>query len=61
MASYVIRFARTAGIAALFVAAATLGTLSGILLAYSGDLPRISALDNYSPNTITRVYAADGR
>jgi penicillin-binding protein 1A len=60
LASYVIRVARTAVIAALFVAAAMLGVLSGLLLAYSGDLPRISALDNYSPNTITRVYAADG-
>ncbi len=60
MASYIIRFARTAVIAALFVVAAMLGILSGVLLAYAGDLPRISALDNYSPNTITRVYAADG-
>ena len=37
-----------------------LGILSGVLLAYSGDLPRISSLDDYSPSTITRVYAADG-
>ncbi len=37
-----------------------LGILSGVLLAYSGDLPAISALDHYSPSTITRVYAADG-
>src|SRR5262245_13968893 len=37
-----------------------LGVLSGVLLAYSGDLPEISALDNYNPSTITRVYAADG-
>ncbi len=60
MASYVIKVARTAGIAALFVVAAMFGVLSGVLLAYSGDLPEISALDHYSPNTITRVYAADG-
>ncbi len=50
-----IRYARHAGIAALFVAAALLGTLSGVLFAYSGDLPEVSALDDYAPNTITRV------
>ncbi len=37
-----------------------LGVLSGVLFAYAGDLPQISALDNYSPNTITRVYASGG-
>lgn len=56
-----IRFARTAGIAALFVTAALLGVLSGVLFAYAGDLPQISALDNYNPSTITRVHAVDGR
>ena len=61
MAHYVIRFARNAGIVALFVVAATLGILSGVLFAYAGDLPQISAPDNYAPNTITRVYAADGQ
>lgn len=50
-----IRYARHAGIAALFVGAALLGTLTGVLFAYSGDLPEVSALDNYAPNTITRV------
>jgi penicillin-binding protein 1A len=51
--------ARHAGIAALFVATALLGTLSGVLFAYSGDLPQISALDQYAPNTITRVLGKD--
>ena len=50
-----VRYARHAGIAALFVAAALLGTMSGVLFAYSDDLPEVSALDRYSPNTITRV------
>ena len=54
-----IRYARHAGLAALFVAAALLGTLSGVLFAYYGDLPEVSALDNYSPNTITRVIGKD--
>jgi penicillin-binding protein 1A len=56
----VIRVARRAGIIALFVVAATAGTVSGVLFAYAGDLPQISALDDYAPSTITRVYAADG-
>ena len=54
-----LRYARHAGIAALFVAAALLGTLSGVLFAYSDDLPAVSALDNYSPNTITRILGRD--
>ena len=54
-----VRYARHAGIAALFVAAALLGTLSGVLFAYSDDLPEVSALDNYAPNTITRVLGQE--
>ena len=38
-----------------------LGILSGVLFAYAGDLPKISALDNYSPSTITHVYADKGQ
>ncbi len=45
----------------LFLAAAALGTLSGVLFAYAGDLPEISALDNYKPHTITRLLARDGQ
>jgi penicillin-binding protein 1A len=54
-----LRIARRAGVAALFVAAALLGTLSGVLFAYSDDLPAVSALDEYAPNTITRVLGRD--
>jgi penicillin-binding protein 1A len=61
MTGYVIRYARNAGIVALFVAAAMLGVLSGVLFAYAGDLPQISALDDYTPSTITRVYAGNGQ
>ncbi len=35
--------------------------LTGVVFAYAGDLPQISALDNYNPSTITRVYGADGQ
>jgi penicillin-binding protein 1A len=58
---YVVRFARNAGLVALFIVAALLGSVSGLLFAYAGDLPQISALDNYTPSTITRVLGANGQ
>ena len=60
MPHLVIRVARHAGLVALFVVAALLGILSGVFFAYAGDLPQIAALDDYTPSTITRVYAAGG-
>ena len=56
-----VRYARYTGIAALFIAAALLGTLSGVLFAYSDDLPEVSALDNYAPSTITRVVGKNNQ
>ena len=38
-----------------------LGIVSGVMFAYAGDLPQVSALDNYSPSTITRIYATGGQ
>src|SRR5919202_3682839 len=61
MAHIVVRVARNATLVALFVVAAMLGTLSGVLFAYAGDLPQVSALDNYAPSTITRVFASNGQ
>jgi penicillin-binding protein 1A len=60
MATYVVKVARRAGLVALFVVAALLGIASGVIFAYAGDLPQISALDDYSPSTITRVYGSRG-
>src|ERR1051325_438595 len=57
----VLRVARWAGLIAVFIVVALLGTLGGVLFAYSADLPEISALDNYKPNTITRLTARDGQ
>ena len=57
----VVRVARQAGLVALFVATALVGTASGVLFAYADDLPQISALDDYRPNTITRLLARDGQ
>ena len=61
MAHVVVRVARHAGLVALFLLVSVLGIVSGILFAYAGDLPQIEALDDYAPNTITRVYAANGQ
>jgi penicillin-binding protein 1A len=61
VAHVVIRVARSAGIVALFIAAALAGTATGVLFAYAGDLPQITALDNYNPSTITRVYSSRGQ
>jgi penicillin-binding protein 1A len=61
MTHVVVKIARNAGIIALFLLAAMLGTLSGVLFAFAGDLPHVSALDNYSPSTITRIYASSAQ
>jgi penicillin-binding protein 1A len=58
--TFVIKFAGHAGLAALFIAVAMLGILSGVMFAYAGDLPLISRLDDYAPSAITRVYASNG-
>ena len=59
-AQLVIRLAGQAGLVALFILVALLGVLSGVMFAYAGDLPQISALDHYAPSAITRVYARNG-
>jgi penicillin-binding protein 1A len=60
MSRYIVRVARSAGIIILFLIAALLGIASGVLFAYAGDLPQVSQLDDYAPNTISRVYGAKG-
>jgi penicillin-binding protein 1A len=56
-----VKIARSAGLIIVFVVVAMLGILSGVLFAYAGDLPQITALDDYRPNTISRVLSADGQ
>ena len=60
MATYVLKVARNAGLIALFLIAALLGIATGVIFAYAGDVPQISALDDYAPSTITRVYRSKG-
>lgn len=60
MATHIIRIARRATIVLLFVAAAALGAFTGLLFASAEDMPQISALDDYSPSVITRVFDHQG-
>jgi penicillin-binding protein 1A len=59
----VSRFAlvRRAGLAVLFALAIVIGALLGVFLAFESDLPQISSLENFQPNIITQVFAADGK
>ena len=60
MARIVTRVARQAMVVGLFVLVAVAGSVSGVLFAFADDLPRISALDDYTPSTITRVLDVNG-
>ena len=53
-------FVRQATLITVFAGTALLGAVTGVLFAYSPDLPEISELDNYAPETITRVHARGG-
>jgi penicillin-binding protein 1A len=52
--------ARRVTVGVLLLLAAGLGTVSGVLFAFADDIPEISALDRYRPNTITRLSSAQG-
>ena len=51
---------RRAGFIGAFTVVAALGLVTGVLFAYSSDLPIISDLDDYIPGTITRIHARGG-
>jgi penicillin-binding protein 1A len=51
---------RRAWISVLFGAAILGGALLGVFLAYENDLPQVSSLEDFEPNIITQVFAADG-
>ena len=46
---------------ALLVLAVTTGSLAGLTLIYSADLPQIQELEQYRPSTITDLYDRKGR
>ena len=45
----------------LVLTSAFLGTMAGLLIVYSTDLPQISELERYRPSTITELYDDHGR
>src|SRR5215471_4149039 len=47
--------------ALLLVTSALIGTLGGLLIVYSTDLPQISELERYRPSTITEIYDDRGQ
>ena len=53
-------FVRLAMLLGAFATVALLGVVSGVLFAYSPDLPVIEELDRYTPGTITRIHARGG-
>ena len=54
------RLVRRATVLTVLAVAGLLGIVGGVLFAYSTDLPAISGLDSYVPETITRVHARGG-
>ena len=55
------KVAGSVAVAFLAVLAIAVGSLSGLLLVYSVDLPQIEDLERYRPSTITELYDAHGR
>jgi penicillin-binding protein 1A len=47
-------------VTALFAAAILGGALIGVFLAFESDLPQVTSLEDFQPNIITQVFAADG-
>lgn len=45
----------------LLLASALVGSLAGLLIVYSTDLPQISELEQYRPSTITEIYDDNGQ
>ena len=44
----------------LLAFAILVGSLAGVFLAFESDLPQVTSLEEFQPNIITQVFAADG-
>jgi penicillin-binding protein 1A len=44
----------------LFALAIVMGALAGVFFAFESDLPQVTSLEEFQPNIITQVFAADG-
>ncbi|HEY3120266.1 MAG TPA: PBP1A family penicillin-binding protein [Vicinamibacteria bacterium] len=59
-ATFPLGSVRRVAVTLLFGTAVVIGSLLGVLLAFRSDLPQVSSLEDFQPNIITQVYAADG-
>jgi penicillin-binding protein 1A len=55
------KLAGRAALAALLLLAAVTGSLAGLMLVYSVNLPQINDLEHYRPSTTTNLYDRKGR
>ena len=55
------KLAGRSALAVLLALAAVTGSLAGLMLVYSADLPQINDLENYRPSTTTDLYDRKGR
>ncbi len=55
------KLAGRSALAVLLFLAAVTGSLAGLMLVYSADLPQINDLENYRPSTTTDLYDRKGR
>jgi penicillin-binding protein 1A len=51
---------RRIAVTTLLTGAILAGSLLGVFLAYESDLPQVASLEDFQPNIITQVFAADG-
>src|ERR1700760_937914 len=55
------KIAGSVAVVVLLVLAVAAGSLSGLMLVYSVDLPQIQDLERYRPSTTTELYDVHGR
>ena len=51
---------RRVWVTGLFTSAILVGAVLGVFLALESDLPQVTSLEDFKPNIITQVFAADG-
>ncbi|HMD32920.1 MAG TPA: PBP1A family penicillin-binding protein, partial [Candidatus Acidoferrales bacterium] len=55
------RWLRETAYAILIVLSIAIGASVGVIFVYSSELPEVRALEDYKPDTVTELYAADGQ
>jgi penicillin-binding protein 1A len=55
------RWLRETAYAILVLLSIVAGAAVGVLFVYSSELPEVRALEDYKPDTVTELYAGDGR